>query len=84
MGYKPPAIKDMIFYDVFSTLCDLILQESPNIAILGDYNCDFMADSPMKNIWNFWFTKSGNCTNLFQKSKLAAWLTFVWCLTQRG
>ena len=25
MGYKPPGIKDMTFYDVFNTLCDLII-----------------------------------------------------------
>ena len=50
VGYKPPGIKDMTFYDVFSTLCDLILQESTNIVILGDYNCDFMADGPLKDI----------------------------------
>ena len=40
VGYKPPGIPEMAFYDVFSTLCDLILQESQNIVILGDYNCD--------------------------------------------
>ena len=50
VGYKPPGIKDMTFCDVFSTLCDLILQESTHIVILGDYNCDFMADSPLKDI----------------------------------
>ena len=50
VGYKPPGSKDMTFCDVFSTLCDLILQESTNIVILGDYNCDFMADSPLKDI----------------------------------
>ena len=50
VGYKPPGIKDMTFYDVFSTLCDLILQESTNIVILGDYNCDFMADGPLEDI----------------------------------
>ena len=50
VGYKPPGIKDMTFYDVFSTLCDLILQESTNIVILGDNNCDFMADSPLKDM----------------------------------
>ena len=50
LEYKPPGNKDMTFYDVFSTLCDLIRQESTNIVILGDYNCDFMADSPLKDI----------------------------------
>ena len=50
VGHKPPGIQDMTFCDVFSTLCDLILQESTNIVILGDYNCDFMADSPLKDI----------------------------------
>ena len=49
-GYKPPGIPEMAFYDVFSTLCDLILQESQNIVILGDYNCDFMTDNPLKDI----------------------------------
>ena len=50
VGYKPPGIKDMAFYDFFSTLCDLILQGSQNIVILGDYNCDFMTDNPLKDI----------------------------------
>ena len=50
VGYKPPGIPEMAFYDVFSTLCDLILQESQNIVILGDYNCDFMTDNPLKDI----------------------------------
>ena len=40
VGYKPPGIKDLAFYDIFSTLCDLILPECQNIVILGDYNCD--------------------------------------------
>ena len=50
VGYKPPGIKDLAFYDIFSTLCDLILPECQNIVILGDYNCDFMVDTPLKDI----------------------------------
>ena len=50
VGYKPPGVKYTAFYDVFSTMYDLILQESQNIVILGDYNRDFMADNPMKDI----------------------------------
>ena len=50
VGYKPPGIKDLAFYDIFSTLCDLILPECQNIIILGDYNCDFMVDTPLKDI----------------------------------
>ena len=50
MGYKPPGIKDTAFYDVFSTMCDLIIQESENVVILGDYNCDFMVDNPLKDV----------------------------------
>ena len=49
-GYKPPGIKDLAFYDIFSTLCDFILLECQNIVILGDYNCDFMVDTPLKDI----------------------------------
>ena len=45
VGYKPPGIKDLAFFDIFSTLCDLILLECQNIVILGDYNCDFMVDT---------------------------------------
>ena len=50
VGYKPPGIKDTAFYDVFSTMCDLIIQESENVVILGDYNCDFMVDNPLKDV----------------------------------
>ena len=50
VGYKPPGIKDTAVYDVLSTMCDLILQESENVVILGDYNCDFMVDNPLKDI----------------------------------
>ena len=28
VGYKPPGIKELAFYDIFSTLCDLILRIS--------------------------------------------------------
>ena len=50
VGYKPPGIKDLAFYGIFSTLCDLILLECQNNVILGDYNCDFMVDTPLKDI----------------------------------
>ena len=50
VGYKPPGIKDTAFYDVFSTMCDLVIQESENVVVLGDYNCDFMVDNPLKDI----------------------------------
>ena len=49
MGCKPPGIKDIAFYDVFNTLCGLILPRQ-NIVILGDYNCDFMVDTALKDI----------------------------------
>ena len=49
-GHKPPGNKDTAFYDVFSTMCTLIIQESENNVILGDYNCDFMVYKRLKNI----------------------------------
>ena len=48
VGYKPPGIKDLAFHDILSTLCELILLECQNIVIFGDYNCDFMVNTPWK------------------------------------
>ena len=50
MGYNPSGIKDIAFYYVFRTLCDLVLLECQNIVTLGDYNCDFMVDIPLKDV----------------------------------
>ena len=72
----PQCVKDPAFYDIVSTLCDLILLECQNIVILGDYNCDFIVDPPERYMWNFWFTKSDIWSDLSQKNKV--WLTSVW------
>ena len=45
VGNKPPGIEDLAFYDISSTLCDLILLECQNIIIPGDYSCNFLADN---------------------------------------
>ena len=46
MGYKPPDV----FIDAFSLMCDLILKESNNVVVPGDYNCNFMSDNALKDI----------------------------------
>ena len=69
VGYKPPGIKDLAFYDIFSTLCDLILLECQTIVIFGDYICDFMVDTPERYMWKFWFTKSHIWSDLFKKKQ---------------
>ena len=50
MGYKPPDVRRSVFIDAFSLICDLILQESNNVIVLGDYNCNFMSDNALKDI----------------------------------
>ena len=48
VGYKPLNAKSSVFIDAFSMMCDLILKESNNVIILGDYNCDFMSGNILK------------------------------------
>ena len=48
MGYKPPDIKTSLFVNTFSLMCDLILKESNNVIVLGDYN--FMSDNELKDL----------------------------------
>ena len=50
MGYKPPDVRRSVFIDAFSLMCDLILKESNNVIVLGDYNCNFMSDNALKDI----------------------------------
>ena len=50
MGYKPPDIKTSLFVNTFSLMCDLILKESNNVIVLGDYNCNFMSDNELKDL----------------------------------
>ena len=50
MGYKPPDVRRSVFIDTFSLMCDLILKESNNVIVLGDYNCNFMSDNALKDI----------------------------------
>ena len=50
VGYKPPNVKSSVFIDTFCLMCDLILNESNNVMILGDYNCDFMSDNALKDL----------------------------------
>ena len=39
LGYKSPEMKNSVFGNAFQFLCDVILNESSNIVLLGDYNC---------------------------------------------
>ena len=50
VAYKPPNVKGSVFIDAFSLMCDLILKESNNVIILGDYNYDFMTDNLLKDL----------------------------------
>ena len=48
----------LAFYDIFSTLCDLILLECRNTVIPGDYNCDLMVDTPLKDIFESFYLQN--------------------------
>ena len=50
MSYKPPDVRRSVFIEAFSSMCDLILKESNNVIILGDYNCNFISDNALKDI----------------------------------
>ena len=50
MGYKPPNVTSSVFIDAFSLMCDLILKESNNVIVLGDYNCNFMSENALKDL----------------------------------
>ena len=43
LGYKPPEIKNPVFENAFEFLCDVIMNESSNIVLLGDYNYNYLA-----------------------------------------
>ena len=49
LGYKPPNKNDSTFLDAFCLMGDIVINESENIVILGDYNCDFMVDNALKD-----------------------------------
>ena len=49
MGYKPPNVTSSVFIDAFSLMCDVILKESNNVIVLGDYNCNFMSENALKD-----------------------------------
>ena len=49
LGYKPPNINDSTFLDVFCLMGDIVMNESENIVIIGDYNCDFMVDNALQD-----------------------------------
>ena len=50
MSYKPTNIKTSLFVNTFSLMCDLILQESNNVIVFGDYNCNFMYNNELKDL----------------------------------
>ena len=45
LGYKPPDIKKSVFENAFQLLCDVIMNESSNIVLLGDYNCNLLEEN---------------------------------------
>ena len=47
LGYKPPEIKNSVFENAFQFLCDVILNESSNIVLLGDYNCNLLEENSL-------------------------------------
>ena len=49
LGYKPPNINDSTFLDAFCLMGDIVMNESENIVIIGDYNCDFMVDNALQD-----------------------------------
>ena len=40
LGYKPPNVMISKFEDTFALLCDVVIKETANVVILGDFNCD--------------------------------------------
>ena len=47
LGYKPPDIKKSVFENAFQLLCDVIMNESSNIVLLGDYNCNLLEENSL-------------------------------------
>ena len=50
LGYKPPNILISNFADTFSLMCDIAIKVTPNVVILGDYNCDFLKSNALCEI----------------------------------
>ena len=44
-------IKTSLLSNTFSLLYDLILKESNDVIVLGDYNCNFMSDNELKDLY---------------------------------
>ena len=44
LGYKPPEIKNSVFENAFQFLCDVMMNESSNIVLLGDYNYNLLEE----------------------------------------
>ena len=44
LGYKPPDIRKFVFENAFKLLCDVIMNESSNIVLLGDFNCNLLEE----------------------------------------
>ena len=47
LGYKPPDIKKSVFENAFQLLCDIIMNESSNIVLLGGYNCNLLEENSL-------------------------------------
>ena len=79
VGYKPPNVKSSVFIDAFSLMRDLILKESNNVVILGDYNCDFMSVNALKDLCIFYDIHNLVSSPLVTKVIWAHWSMFALC-----
>ena len=50
LGYKPAEIKNSVFDNVFQLLCDVMMNESSNIVLLGDCNCNLLKENSLAHI----------------------------------
>lgn len=49
-GYKPPNVSAIYMKDSLALLCDMLLNESANVVILGDYNTDFTNSNALTDV----------------------------------
>ena len=47
LGYKPPEITNSVFENAFQFLCDVMMNESSNIVLLGDYNYNLLEENSL-------------------------------------
>jgi len=45
LGYKPPNITKSVFENAFSFMCDVVINETSNLIVLGDYNHNLLEEN---------------------------------------